>query len=338
MLVDLDRYLATHKPSWERLRQLSERGRRGARRLSTAEVNELVRLYEQTSTNLSYARTHFRDPALVAYLTRIVSSAGAVVYGTRARTWRAFGRFFTTSFPVAVWRARRYILVSAVFFFLPAIAAASWIANSEAARDAALPPVVREAYLEEDFEAYYESERASEFSAEVFTNNATVAVMAFGFGILLCIPTVILLVYNGANIGFAAGLFTAFGESSKFWGLVTPHGLLEITAVVIAGAAGLQLGWAMIDPGDRPRGVALVDAARRAVVIVFGLILTFAVAGIIEGFVTGQPWPTTLRVGIGVITWIAFCWYIFVCGRRAERDGYVGALDEDERRGWSHLG
>lgn len=333
--VDLDRYLATHKPSWDRLAELSAQGRRGARRLDVQQIDELVRLYEQTSTNLSHVRTHFRDPGLVAYLTRLVSDAGSVVYGTRARTWRALGRFFTTTFPVAIWQARRHLLVSAVFFFVPAIAAGGWIANSPEARDAAMPPALREAYLNEDFEAYYESERASEFAAEVFTNNAQVAILAFGFGIAFCIPTIVLLVSNGANVGFAAGLFTAYGQQAKFWGLITPHGLLEITGVLIAGAAGLQLGWALIDPGDRPRSVALVESGRRAVVIVIGLILTFLVAGLIEGFVTGQPWPTWLRVGIGATVWLAFSIYLVVCGRAAEKAGYTGALDEDDRRGWT---
>jgi uncharacterized membrane protein SpoIIM required for sporulation len=100
--------------------------------------------------------------------------------------------------------------------------------------------------------------------------------------------------------------------------------------VFIAGGAGLALGWALISPGDRPRTAALAAEGRRSVVIVLGLILVFGVAGIIEGFVTGQPWPTWLRVGIGLTTWALFLVYVTVCGRAAARRGFTGRLDEQE--------
>ena len=163
-----------------------------------------------------------------------------------------------------------------------------WLANSQAAVEASAPEAVREAYVEEDFEAYYSSEPAAQFASEVFVNNVQVAIYAFAAGILLCGVTAYILILNGSNLGVAAGLFAAAGESPKFWGLILPHGLLELSAVVIAGAAGLRLGWAIIDPGDRARRDALAEQGRRSVVIILGLIVVFAVAGVIEGFVTGS--------------------------------------------------
>jgi uncharacterized membrane protein SpoIIM required for sporulation len=100
----------------------------------------------------------------------------------------------------------------------------------------------------------------------------------------------------------------------RFWGLVLPHGLLELTAVFIAGGAGLRLGWALVDPGDRPRTTALAAEGRRSVVIVIGLVAAFIVAGIIEGFVTGSPLPTWARVGIGVAVEAAFLGYLVLRG------------------------
>jgi len=110
--------------------------------------------------------------------------------------------------------------------------------------------------------------------------------------------------------------------------------MLELTAVFVAGASGLRLGWTVIDPGDRPRGEALAEEGRRAVVIVLGLILTFFVAGTIEGFVTGRPWPTVLRVGIGAVAEAAFLGYIWVLGRAAARRGLTGALGEEDEGSW----
>ncbi len=326
--MDLDRFLATNQPLWDRLAVLAAKGSRGASRLSASEIDELVRLYQRTSSHLSYVRTYYRDPALTARLTGLVATAGAIVYGTRPKSLRAFGRFFTRTFPGALWHNRRFVGVAALLFYLPAIAIGAWLANSDKAVEAIGPPALREAYLNEDFESYYSSKPASEFAAQVTTNNIQVGFLAFAGGVFLCVPTAFLLVFNGANLGVPAGLFAAAGQSDKFYGLILPHGLLELTAVVIAGSAGLRLGWSLIDPGDRPRRVALIEEGRRSVVLVLGLVVTFVVAGLIEGFVTGSPLPTFARVGIGVLAEIAFLLYAVVLGREAADRGITGLFGE----------
>jgi uncharacterized membrane protein SpoIIM required for sporulation len=327
--MDLDRFLATNQPLWDRLAVLASRGSRGANRLSAQEIDELVRLYQRTSSHLSYVRTYYRDPALTARLTGLVATAGAVVYGTRPKSLRAVGRFFTTTFPAALWHNRRFVGVAAALFYVPAIAVGVWLANSPTAIDAVGPPALREAYLNEDFESYYSSHPASEFAAQVTTNNIQVGFLAFAGGILLCVPTAYLLVLNGASVGVPAGLFSAAGQNAKFYGLILPHGLLELTAVVIAGSAGLRLGWSLIDPGDRLRRDAVSEEGRRSVVLVLGLVATFAVAGTIEGFVTGSGLPTFLRVGIGVAVETAFVLYAVVLGRDAAARGATGLLGEE---------
>ena len=313
--MDVDRFLATHQPLWDRLAHLTGRSTRGLGRLSAAELDELVRLYQRTSTHLSFVRTYYPDPALVARLTGLVASAGAVVYGTKPRNLRAIGRFFSTTFPTAVWELRRAVLVSAALLLLPAFAMGAWLSRSPEAVEAAAPEAVRQAYLERDFERYYSSKPASEFAAEVTTNNIRVGFLSFAGGILLCLPTAALLAFNGGNVGVAGGLFANAGQLPKFFGLILPHGLLELTAVIIAGAAGLQLGWAVIDPKDRPRKVAVREEGRRSVVLVLGLVATFAVAGLIEGFVTGSGLPTVVRVAVGVLVELAFVLYVVSQGR-----------------------
>ena len=304
-LVNIDSFLADHDDEWKRLADLTRRARK-PRSMSASDLDDLVSLYQRTSTDLSVARSNFNDPALAARLTRLVADANAVIYGTRPRTVRALRRFFTVSFPAAVWHDRWFVLVAAALTFLPAIAVGTWLAHSPKAVEATAPAAVREAYVNDDFESYYSSEPAAQFASEVFVNNVQVAIYAFAAGILLCGVTAYILVTNGANVGVAAGLFAAAGQSPKFWGLILPHGLLELSAVVIAGAAGLRLGWAIIDPGDQSRRDALAEQGRRSVVIVLGLIVAFAVAGTIEGFVTGSGLPTFFRVGLGVVVAGAF--------------------------------
>jgi uncharacterized membrane protein SpoIIM required for sporulation len=143
------------------------------------------------------------------------------------------------------------------------------------------------------------------------------------------VPTIYLLLFNGANVGAAAGLFHSAGKWPKFYGLILPHGVLELSAIVVAGAAGLSLGWALVAPGEATRARALANEGRRAVTILIGLILAFIVAGIIEGFVTPSGLPTGVRVGIGVVVGLTFWTYLAALGRIAVAQGYSGAFGED---------
>jgi uncharacterized membrane protein SpoIIM required for sporulation len=333
--VNLDRFIASNQPVWERLDELSRRASRGAGRLSAADIDELVSTYQRTSTHLAAARTTYRDPALTASLTALVGRAGAVVYGTRPRTLRAAARFVADTFPAAVWHARAFVAVATALFLVPAAIVAVWIAVSPAALEATGPEALREAYVAEDFAEYYTANPSALFASQVTTNNIQVGILAFAGGIFGCLLTAWILVLNGANVGMAAGLFAAAGQQPLFWGLILPHGFLELTAVFVAGGAGLRLGWTLIDPGDRPRGQALVEEGRRAVVIVIGLVGVFTVAGLIEGFVTGAPWPPWVRVGIGAVALAAFLAYVAVRGRAAAARGLTGALGEDEGAGWA---
>ena len=327
--MDIDRFLATNQPVWDRLAALCSAAERGIGGLRATDLDELVRLYQRTSAHLSYARTYFADPALTARLTALVGRANAIVYGTRPRTLRTLGRFFTATFPAAVWDARRFIAVSAALLFIPAVVIGVWLAHSPRAIDAVGNAALRQTYVNHDFASYYRDQHSAQFAAQVQTNNIRVGFLAFAGGIAFCIPTAWVLVTNGANLGQAAGLFAYNGKQAQFYGLVTPHGLLELTSVVIAGAAGLRLGWALISPGDRTRARAVADEGRRSVTIAAGLILTFLVAGTIEGFVTGSALPTAVRVGIGVVAEVAFLTYVVVLGRAGARAGLTGAFGEE---------
>ena len=318
--MDIDRYIARNQPTWDRLAALTARARRSVRSLRPDELDELINLYQRTSAHLSHARAEFDDEILTTRLTRIVAAAHGVIYGKRARTVRALLTFLTVTFPGTVWETRRFIAASAALLLVPAFATGLWLARSDTALEASAPDAAREAYVERDFEAYYSSVPAAEFATFVTVNNIRVSVAAFALGALLCVGAALVLVTNGANIGVAGGVFAAYGELGRFFGLIVPHGLLELTAVAVAGAAGLRIGWAVIAPGDRTRGQALAEEGRRSIIIVLGLMAAFVVAGTIEGFVTGSSLTTALRVGIGVVVELAFVTYVVVLGRQAEAD------------------
>ncbi|TMK84977.1 MAG: hypothetical protein E6G57_14325, partial [Actinobacteria bacterium] len=119
--------------------------------------------------------------------------------------------FCAVTFPAAVWYSRRFVAVSAALFLIPAFAVGLWLANSPRAVEATGPKAVREAYVNQDFQQYYRSAPASEFASQVFTNNVQVSIYAFAAGIALCVPTAFILMFNGANVGVAGGLFEVLG-------------------------------------------------------------------------------------------------------------------------------
>jgi uncharacterized membrane protein SpoIIM required for sporulation len=322
----LDSYVLENSDGWVRLEELVRLASHRRTKLTSEQLDELLVGYQRSSAQLSFVRSTYADPQLTARLTRVVSGARAVIYQHQARTSGAIRSFFANTFPAAVWVARTQILVSAVAMLLPWAVVAIWIANSPAAIDAFAPDALREAYINEDFEAYYSSAPAAEFSTQVLTNNIRVSFMAFVSGIMWAVPTVFLLAYNGANVGVATGLFHDAGEASKFWGLILPHGLLEITAIIVAGGAGIRLGWSLIVPGDLPRSSALVAEAQRSVSIIIGLVLVFTLAGLIEGFVTPSSLPTEARVAIGVAAFLAFWAYVLSFGPSAAAAGHSGQI------------
>ena len=247
------------------------------------------------------------DAMLLSRLTLLVSEAHGVLYGQRdVEAKRGIIEFATVTFPTAVWGIRRFVLAAFLLTALPWAVFQIWLAVSPKAFDVVAPAAASEQYINQDFADYYSNQPSQNFASQVFFNNIRVGFLAFAAGILLCVVTAALLAYNGANGGIAGGLFTHVGQSSKFWGLILPHGLLELSAVIVAGAAGLRIGWTVIDPGDRARIAALSEESRRVGTVLIGLVVAFLMAAVIEGFVTGRPWPTSVRVGIGVVGFVAF--------------------------------
>ena len=315
---------------WDRLDALSARARRSRAALTPAEVDELVALYQRTSAQLSHARSYFDDPGLTGRLTTLVASGNAAIYGARRGATRSLRTFFTETFPAAVYVSRRFIAVAAALMFVPALAVGAWVATSPEALRVAVPEEEQQAIIQTQFEDYYSSAPAGEFSTQVQVNNIQVSFLAFALGIAGGVLTAGLLVFNGLNVGVAGGLFWQAGEAGKFFGLILPHGLLELTSIIIAGAAGLRLGWTLIAPGDRPRGAALAEEGRRSIVLVIGLMLCFVVAGFIEAFVTPSGLPTAARVGVGVLVEAAFVLWIVGQGRPAVLAGRTGLFGEGE--------
>ncbi len=329
--MDLDRYLTLHRGEWDRLRTLTAAVSKSPKSVSRDEQDEFVALHHRVSAQLSFARNYYADPGLDAELNGLVARSNAVLYRRTSSSRSAMRRFFSISFPAAVWHIRRAVGVSALALFVPWIIVAVWLGTSDEALNLAIDEETRNALVERDFENYYSSAAAEEFAVRVLVNNIQVSFLAYALGVTFGVGTLYILAFNGFNVGASHGVFIAAGAQGTFFGLITPHGLLELSAVIIAGAAGLSMGWALVRPGDRTRSRAFGEEGKRSIAVIIGLILAFVVAGLIEGFVTpGLPlWP---RIAVGASVWAAFVVYIVVFGRRAELAGFTGLISETEER------
>lgn len=324
----VEELVAEHGEAWDRLDDLAHRASRRASRLTGEEIDELTSLYLLTSSHLAWLRTHHPGLPVVTRLTTAVGLANGAIYGARRGAWTAFLTFFSTAFPAAVWFHRGRIAIAALALLGSAVAIGTWLANSDAAIEASADETTRAAYLESEFEDYYSSAPAEQFSTEVFINNVQVAFYAFAAGITLGIGTLVILVFNGAIGGVAGGLFHHAGQAEVFWGLILPHGLLEISAIIVAGAAGLGLGWSIVAPGDRSRVASLSEEGARSVTIVIGLIPAFGVAALIEAFITPSGLSTWARITVGAVAAAAFWVWALTYGRHAAAQGHTGRLDE----------
>jgi uncharacterized membrane protein SpoIIM required for sporulation len=326
--MDVDVFVTAHRAEWERLESLL-----GRRRLTGAEADELVTLYQRTATHLSLVRSTAPDPQLVGRLTRLLARARSAVTGTRRASWRDAARFLSAGFPAAVYRSRHWWVPTALLSTLLAALIGWWIGTHPRVRATVAAPDQLRSLTRPggEYETYYSSHPAASFAAQVWTNNAEAAALCLVLGAFLCLPVVWVLFQNVLNLGVGIGLMASAGRLDTFLGLVLPHGLLELTAVFVAAGTGLRLGWTVVDPGPRPRRVALAQEGRAAVGMAIGLALVLLVSGAIEGFVTPSGLPTWARITIGVAAEAAFLAYVFVCGRRAARAGETGDVDAADR-------
>ena len=324
MPVDAAAFAAAHEADWRRLDALVKR----RHKLSGAEIDELVELYQRTTTHLSAVRSAGYDPILVAALSTRVARARAAVTGAPTPGWSGIGRFFLVSFPAMAYRARWWWLGTAAGSIVLGVIIGWWVARSATVQAAILPPAQVARLVNHQFQGYYSQYAASSFAAEVWTHNVWVAAESLIFGILLGLPTLWVLFSNAANVGVSGGLMIAHGRGVLFFALILPHGMLELSAVFLAAATGLRLGWTIIDPGPRPRGRALAEEGRASITIALGLIVVLLVSGAIEAFVTPSPLPTWARILIGVAAEAAFLSYVIVAGRRAVRAGLTADMAE----------
>lgn len=319
--VDLDAYVGAHQGEWRRLEQLV-----GQRRLSGAEADEILERYQRVATQLSVVRSAAPDPTLVSYLSSLLARARQRSAGTRSVSWGDAARFFTETFPAALYRTRRWWVITALTNVVVAFVIGWWFLAHPQVESSLLSAQEVQQLVNSDFQNYYSEFAASDFALRVWTNNVWVSALCIAFGIL-GFPVIYLLFTNVVNVALSGAILAHHGRAALFFGLILPHGMLELTAVFVAAATGLRLFWSWIEPGSRSRGQSLAAEGRSAMTVALGLVLVLLVSGAIEAFVTPSPLPTWARIAIGAVAEVAFLTYVFTVGRWAARRGATGDID-----------
>ena len=319
--MDLDAYVGAHQGTWLRLDALSRRRPR-----SGAEADELVDLYQEVATHLSVVRSTAPDPSVIAYLSSLLARARTRSSGTRTASWSGVADFFWRRFPAALYRTRRWWLSTMLASYAVTAVMMWWLVQHPQVEQSLLDPAQVDRLVNSDFEGYYSESAASHFAAQVWTNNAWVAALCIALGVLGA-PIVYLLWQNVANVALIGSIMLRHDRGSLFFGLILPHGLLELTAVFVAAGVGLRLFWSWVAPGAVPRARSIAAEGRSAGGVVFGLAVVLLVSGVIEAFVTPSGLPTWARITIGVAAELLFLAYVFGPGRRAVRAGWTGDVD-----------
>ncbi|GAC1396746.1 MAG: stage II sporulation protein M [Chloroflexota bacterium] len=275
-------------------------------------------LYRQAAADLALAQREYPHAEITRYLNSLVARAHPYVYRSELLDLGRLVAFYRTALPQAAREASPYILASFLISLLAAgVSFAVTVTHPDAA--AILLPAGSERIV--DLIKHHQlwmdvpGGTNSAVASFIMTNNIRVALMAFAGGVLLGLVTVYILVVNGLMLGTVAGLCQAYGLSLGLWSFIAPHGVIELSMIFVAGGAGLMLGWAVLRPGLRRRQDALAVAARRAVLLLFGVVPLLVVAGTLEGFVSPSPLPAVLKFGVGLLTGLVLAGYA-TTGRR----------------------
>ncbi len=309
-----DAFAAARGPAWDELANLTARARGRSHRLAAAEVLRLGARYREASADLAYARRRFGDDAVTRRVETLVVRARPLVYGNRPR-----GGSLRAYLAHGYWQAiaeRPWPLLAAWTLMLaPAILAGLWALSDPAAAGGLVP-----AHLRSVAEPHHHGlvlhgagEHAG-ISIGIFVNNIQVTFLAYAGGLTLGLLTGYVLATNGILLGVVAGLAAQAGNGGDLLRLLVGHGVLELSCIAVTAAAGLRVGWSLVEPGSATRGEALRREAGRSIGIVLGTMPWLVLAGLVEGFVTGT-YSTAVVLPLGLALGALYWGLVVTLGR-----------------------
>jgi uncharacterized membrane protein SpoIIM required for sporulation len=319
-------FRAEREATWRELDALVSRVEKGGLgALDPKALGRLPALYRAALSSLSVARSISLDRNVLDYLESLCGRAYLAVYGTRRQLRDALADFFVRGFPRAV-RAHRLHLLVAWLLLLAGAAAGFALTRADPERfyafvDATYAQGRGPTSSTESLRAvlYSADEGAARmlktFAMFLFSNNARVGLACFAIGFAGGVPTALLLFSNGLVLGAFAALYHGRGLSLDFWGWLLPHGVTELTAVALCGAAGLALGQALVFPGQEERLAGLARRGRPAGVVALGAVALFFCAALVEGIFRQLVHAVPVRYAVALGSVAVLYAYLFTSGR-----------------------
>ena len=309
--MNLDRFLRDRRPAWSELESLIAAAGRRPERLGPERARRLGALYRRAAADLALARRSFPADPVVPQLEDRVRQARHLVYDAGVRR-QSLVQFLTTGYWRRVRERPALLLAAAGLLLVPAALSVTWGLVDPASAGGLAPAELRGGTEPGSGGLDFSPGRSALFSSAVLTNNIEVSFMAFVGGVTAGLLTAAVLLYNGMSFGVVTGLLFQAGHGAPFVELVAPHGVLELSCIVVAGAAGLRMGWAIVDPGRLRRSQSLARGAREGVELALGTAPWLVVAGLVEGFVTPERLGPAPAVAVGLLLgaayWVLVLW------------------------------
>ena len=313
--------VASGTPRWSSFAaRLALAQRRGLGSLGEDGVRTFVAEYRDLAADLARLQTaaRGRERDEVFYLSRLMAGAHNLLYRGRALTFKDVWRTFAVDAPREVRRSIRPIALAALLMFGPAAIAYVAVVREPAVARVFIPPGMLDRAEEgvrraREGRGYIEDPQLFRpvMATSIIANNVQVTFSAFAMGIGFGIGTVLVLVMNGVSLGGVFGLYASKGIGSLLVKFVAPHGVLELTAICIAGGAGFLLAAALLIPGNRPRGEALRENGRRAIRLIAASTVLLLIAGTLEGFVSPiETWPLSWKLAVSAVTAVFLAIYL----------------------------
>lgn len=310
-ILKRDKFIKKNTEVWQELESLASRiNKKGIKKLNSADVKKFQSLFRKSSHHLAYARTHYPDSNITKYLNSLIGKCHNHIYVVKKISIKDLFNYIVYGFPQILKEIKAYIIISFAFFALGSLISLLMVMYN---------PENAQLFLPDNFIEAIQNPTSNGgqwnyplMSSYIMVNNIGVALRSFVFGITLGLGTIYVLFINGALLGALTALVYLYGEPVNYWSLILPHGIIELVAIFIAGAAGLIIAKYILIPGKYSRKNALIKGSKKAVSLIGGITFFLIIAGIIEGFFTPLEVSSIIKLIFATFTGLILIVYFTI--------------------------